>query len=91
LTQELWGSGEVSQKRHQILELIQILNYNQTKKERAEQKQQKQDNEISMEPAADPSAKEVEKMPSPPPPKRRKEEAGGRSFDSRVDALIELD
>jgi len=81
----------VSQKRKQILELIQMLNYTQARKERELKAKEGKKKEVPTTSAttATTTKEPVEKSISPPPLKRRKE--GGKLFDSRIDRLIELD
>lgn len=76
----------MSQKRKQILELIQMLNYTQARKERELKAKEGKKKEV---PTTSATKEPVEKSISPPPLKRRKE--GGKLFDSRIDRLIELD
>ena len=87
MTQELWKGGEISEKRRRILELIQTLSYKQTKKQRDEKGKEESEKETL---STFSTTKETKESLAPSQ-KRRRSVNGRKSFDPRLDKVIEVD
>ena len=88
ITQELWGSGEVKEKRKRIYELIENLHleayFSDLDRRKAEEKQEQQENEKELQ---------KEKDTTPAVAGQRKDETQGRSKSARkgLTDVVEID